>query len=120
MSPASSLLRGNLADNSQQVIRRPTGADQVLTFFDYLRQRAFESVLAGAQEALELLECQKSRNEPEAEESRLPTPALASQAGPSAKQAENQSLQENPPVEDDQPLPVPRRRGRPDEKPKGK
>ncbi len=31
----------------------------MLTFFDYLRQRAFESVLAGAQEALELLESQK-------------------------------------------------------------
>ena len=31
----------------------------MLTFFDYLRQRAFESVMAGAQEALELLERQR-------------------------------------------------------------
>ena len=30
----------------------------MLTFFEYLRQRALESVLAGAEEALELLETQ--------------------------------------------------------------
>ena len=30
----------------------------MLKFFEYLRQRAFESVLAGAQEALECLESQ--------------------------------------------------------------
>ena len=92
----------------------------MLTFFDYLRQRAFESVLAGAQEALELLECQKNRNGSKTQESKLPTPARASQAGPPAKHAEDKSLQEDPAVEDDKPLPAPRRRGRPDEKPKGK
>ena len=32
----------------------------MLTFFEYLRQRAFESVLAGAQEALEFLESQQA------------------------------------------------------------
>ena len=32
----------------------------MLTFFEYLRQRAFESVLAGAQEALDYLERQQA------------------------------------------------------------
>ena len=36
----------------------------MLTFFEYLRQRAFESVLSGAQEALEFLERQEALAEP--------------------------------------------------------
>ena len=47
----------------------------MLTFFEYLRQRAFESVMAGAYEALELLEAKKSLQEPKA---KLPPPRLHS------------------------------------------
>ena len=47
----------------------------MLTFFEYLRQRAFESVMAGAYEALELLEAKKSLEEPKA---KLPPPRLHS------------------------------------------
>lgn len=36
----------------------------MLTFFEYLRQRAFESVLAGAHEALDFLERQQALVEP--------------------------------------------------------
>ena len=36
----------------------------MLTFFEYLRQRAFESVMTGAYEALELLEAKKSLEAP--------------------------------------------------------
>ena len=36
----------------------------MLTFFEYLRQRAFESVLTGAQEALDFLEQQRALAEP--------------------------------------------------------
>ena len=36
----------------------------MLTFFEYLRQRAYESVLAGAQEALQSLERDGAFNEP--------------------------------------------------------
>lgn len=46
----------------------------VLTFFEYLRQRAFESVLSGAQDALDILDTNKAFEKP-------PTPIIsASQA----------------------------------------
>ena len=92
----------------------------MLTFFDYLRQRAFESVLAGAQEALEVLESQKTRNEPPKHESNLPAPRLVSQAGAPAKQPESNSPEGDRSEDDDELLPAPRRRGRPDQKSKGK
>jgi hypothetical protein len=91
----------------------------MLTFFDYLRQRAFESVLAGAQEALEVLESQKSRREPPRNASSLAAPRLASQAGAPATQPEEISAQGDDSEDDDELLPAPRRRGRPDERPKG-
>lgn len=56
----------------------------MLTFFEYLRQRAFESVMTGAYEALELLEAKKSL---EAPKEKLPPPRLRSiptEAKPSA------------------------------------
>lgn len=90
----------------------------MLTFFDYLRQRAFESVLAGAQEALELLESQKNRTAPPKHESSLPAPRLGSQAGPSSEQPKTNAPQQNSSPEEDDPLPAPRRRGRPDQRPK--
>ena len=45
----------------------------MLTFFEYLRQRAFESVMAGAYDALELLEAKKSLEEPK---EKLPPPRM--------------------------------------------
>jgi len=90
----------------------------VLTFFDYLRQRAFQSVLAGAQEALELLESQKNLGSPKADVPKLPAPVPDGQTEPTAKQEGNKLLN-NPPVVDDQLLPSPRRRGRPHKKSKG-
>jgi hypothetical protein len=118
MDPASSLLDGILADNSQHVIRLPTGAGQMLTFFEYLRQRAFESVVAGAQEALDLLESQKNRTQSQEHESNLAAPCLTAQAGTAAKPSENERSQGNLSREDDELLPAPRRRWRPDARPK--
>jgi hypothetical protein len=90
----------------------------MLTFFDYLRQRAFESVLAGAQEALELLESQKNRGKPPKHESNLPDLRLIAQAGPVAQPPENNRHEGVHSRDDDELLPPPRRRGRPDERPK--
>ena len=92
----------------------------MLTFFDYLRRRAFESVLAGAQDALAVLESQKNRSEPKPGEPRLPAPAPASQAGPPPKQPDNHSPQGRLSLADDDPLPAPRHRGRPDQRRNGK
>ena len=90
----------------------------MLTFFDYLSQRAFESVLAGAQEALELLESQQNRTEPPKHESSLPAPRLASQPAPTSDQTKTNEPKENSSPDEDDPLPAPRRRGRPDQRPK--
>jgi hypothetical protein len=38
-----------------------TGGKQVLTFFEYLRRRAFESIVEGAQEAVDFLEAKTER-----------------------------------------------------------
>ena len=89
----------------------------MLTFFDYLRQRAFESVMAGAQEALALLESQKNRTEPPEHDAALPAPGSTSHVGPAHEPVVTAGPQEfrQP---DDEKLPAPRKRGRPDRKPK--
>ena len=84
----------------------------MLTFFDYLRQRAFESVLAGAQDALDVLERQKSLREPQKQ---IPQPSEVHGDDLTAiprKKVEGQS-QSAPPEEDEKPIPPPRDRGRP-------
>jgi len=111
MAPASSLLRRNLADNSQ---------NQVLTFFDYLRQRAFESVLSGAQEALEVLENRHDRSEPSPGNSKGKGSKLGFQTAKPDKQAEIAAKSEESTSDDDELLPPPRRRGRPPRKSRGK
>lgn len=83
----------------------------MLTFFDYLRQRAYESVLTGAQEALELLERQESHSAPKSTKSSLPAPDATNE--PPRTKAGNTS------ADDDDLLPPPRLRGRPNKKPKG-
>jgi len=92
----------------------------VFTFFDYLMRRAFESVLAGAQDALAVLESQKNRSEPKAGEPRLPATAPAAQAGSPPKKSENRAPQGRLSLADDDPLPPPRHRGRPDQRRNGK
>lgn len=83
----------------------------MLTFFDYLRQRAYESVLTGAQEALDLLERQESHSEPKPTKSSLPAPDATNES-PQTEVA-------NTSAADDDLLPPPRRRGRPNKQPKG-
>ena len=85
----------------------------MLTFFDYLRQRAFESVLAGAREALELLESQMEHDEPSNHEPKVPAPRVGAQVGQAAKDAESDRPQEDPAKDDGDLLPAPRRRGAP-------
>lgn len=84
----------------------------MLTFFDYLRQRAFESVLTGAQEALELLESDKNRDAPPTADLQTSNRSLDFQPGEQSKPAENDPEDESPTNEDKDLLPPPRRRGR--------
>jgi hypothetical protein len=96
-------------------LARQTGDNEVLTFFEYLRQRAFESVLCGAQEALELLERQQNHSEPKAWKPRLPAPDVSTDgpAKPPWEKGEKADL-----LDDDPLLPAPRRRGRPESRAK--
>ena len=88
----------------------------MLTFFDYLRQRAFESIMAGAQEALELLERESSHSRPETPATRRTPAALAPPESPAEMNTNNHSSANRLLGEDDDPLPAPRRRGRPNQK----
>lgn len=84
----------------------------MLTFFDYLRQRAFESVLTGAQEALELLESDKNRDKPQMADPRTSNRSLDFQQGEQSKPAENEPTDGSPAKDDKDLLLPPRRRGR--------
>ncbi len=90
----------------------------MLTFFDYLRQRAFESVLSGAQDALDFLERKKSFNE---STQRLAQPAESvvdePSKAPRKKVADTASTP--PPKHGDKPIAPPRDRGRPANEAKG-
>lgn len=91
----------------------------MLTFFDYLRQRAFESVLSGAQDALDALERQKSFSE---SKKQLPNPADVDgddQTPRPRKKVASQAVAP-PPTGDDKPIPSPRDQGRPKREAKGK
>ena len=92
----------------------------MLTVFDYLRQRVYESVLSGAQEALEELESQQNRKD-----GKSPTPKLAAtqpnaQVKRSAEQSDKPFFPASNSESDDELLPAPRRRGRPEKQSKGK
>jgi hypothetical protein len=113
MAPASSRLGAILADNSQRPIDVMKGDTAVLTFFDYLRQRAFESILAGAQEALEHLENEHTSDRTDGHASRRPSAALAPPEDGAQRKAQNNAPRNISVPEDDDPLPPPRRRGRP-------
>ena len=92
----------------------------MLTFFDYLRQRAFESVLSGAQEALEVLENSPNRNEPTSGKSKGKGSTLGFQPAKPDIKADNSNKSDGSPSDSEDPLPPPRRRGRPSRKSKGK
>ena len=84
----------------------------MLTLFEYLRRRAFEAVIDGTQDALEFLESQKNFDQSEAAKN-----ALAHRSGNPSLQDSSQQTNEAHSAKsgavDDQPLPPPRRRGRP-------
>ena len=85
----------------------------MLTLFEYLRRRAFEAVIDGTQDALEFLESQKNFDQSEAAKN-----ALAHRSGnpslqDSSRQTDEAHSAKGGAAADDQPLPPPRRRGRP-------
>ena len=90
----------------------------MLTLFEYLRQRAFEAVIDGTQDALEFLESQKNFDQSEAAENTLNRrrAAVASQIDgprkPHAASAAGDSRSINN-AKGGEKLPAPRRRGRP-------
>ena len=88
----------------------------MLTIFEYLRQRAFDAVLTGAQEALDFLESQETWNEPRAK-SNSSRQSLNFQPGKQAKPDHTDSTAKDSETSDsDDVLRPPRRRGRPQEK----
>lgn len=90
----------------------------MLTLFDYLRQRAFESVIDGTQDALEYLENQKGFDQRRTAEDLLARrrPGLGSQEKHSGAKKENSggaANHEKNGDQSDEQMPPPRRRGRP-------
>lgn len=93
----------------------------MLTFFEYLRQRAFEAVLSGAEEALELLERKASFQA--APTSRTSASKSIGQGLLDRGRAEDtpaadvgQPADAQPANDGGEPLPAPRLRGRPRKK----
>lgn len=91
-----------------------TGGKQVLTFFEYLRRRAFESIVEGAEEAVGFLEAKSERRSSNTEKSL--TQALMKldsgreqESAPPANAPDSEGLL----AEGDPSIPPPRRRGRP-------
>ncbi len=87
----------------------------MLTFFEYLRNRAYESIVLGANEALEFLEQDKSNpNAADSELVGLPRKRKSLDCTKSEPQSENQKQDSvNDDGTTDEKLPTPRRRGRP-------
>jgi hypothetical protein len=87
----------------------------VLTFFDYLRRRAYESIVRGVQEALEFLEKNES-SVPPGSLAQIKSAAANTQLNNKNIEAET-SLAETPllesPAASGRPVLAPRRRGRP-------
>ena len=91
----------------------------MLTFFDYLRQRAFEAVIAGVNDAFEYLDSHKTFNHPKLSQSQLPSVAKANQddspskaTTPSASASPHEFNGSTAFAKSEKPLP-PRKRGRP-------
>lgn len=91
-----------------------TGGKQVLTFFEYLRRRAFESIVEGAEEAVDFLEAKTERHSSNAEKALTQTLIkLDSEREQECSPPTNASDSEGLLAESDPSLPPPRRRGRP-------
>ncbi len=87
----------------------------MLTFFEYLKQRAYESILEGAQEAFDYLEAKNCSSSSTADVTLTKTlEAMDSQPGLEKQQNVNNPSHVKPDASgSEQPLPPPRRRGRP-------
>jgi hypothetical protein len=95
-------------------ISRETGGKQVLTFFEYLRRRAFESIVEGAEEAVDFLEAKTERRSSNAEKALTQTlMKLDSEREQESAPPTNAPDSEGLLAESDPSLPPPRRRGRP-------
>lgn len=90
----------------------------MLTFFDYLRQRAFESVLAGAQDALDVLERQKSLHEQQKQITQA-SEVQGKDGAANPRMKVDDKSPPAPPTADEKPIPPPRDRGRPMHESKG-
>ena len=87
----------------------------VLTFFEYLRQRAHQSILSGAQQALEDLEGKAPDDDGAAAAEKLLEKLRIGPSVPSSEPASlpGPSTNHVAPSAPESPLPPPRRRGRP-------
>lgn len=87
----------------------------MLTFFDYLRQRAYESIVAGVEDALGSLESESyttQLNQAVSEPHITETPNLEPQPATPREQKSDEGQLAAPAAESTE-LPRPRRRGRP-------
>ncbi len=91
----------------------------MLTFFDYLRQRACEAVLAGAREALDALESQQHPHESTELVARTATRSLESLVDEATQRDEPAAPRPTSSAATKDPLPRARRRGRPRKKSRG-
>lgn len=92
----------------------------MLTLFEYLRQRAFEAVIEGTQDAVSFLESQgsfdRAKGAGEAYSRRDPASLEAKSANEDEKQDRTAGEATPDRVLVEKPLPAPRRRGRPKKK----
>ncbi len=106
-------------DVSRKLFSRGTsqelGAELVLTFFEYLRQRAFESIIEGTQEAIDYLESKGERSVPSdvASLSDSLADVAPRQEEENTSNANITAGEKTPSSETEKALPPPRRRGRP-------
>lgn len=92
----------------------------MLTFFDYLRQRACDAVLAGAREALDILESQQHPTESTELAAKTSTRSLELLLGEASQQDEHTATLPASSAVTEERLPPARRRGRPRQKTRGK
>jgi hypothetical protein len=91
----------------------------VLTFFEYLRQRSFESIVSGVRDALESLEKEPYSSQFQ-EAAQQPGRAAAASLPRAAAGGENSDNRQLATVNgQSDALPAPRRRGRPRKKKRG-
>lgn len=107
--------RGVSRESITHEISHDIGDKQVLTFFEYLRKRAFESIVEGAQEAVDFLEDKKAPSISTAEATLTKTLTEKDSERDEKSRAikDRSSNEDHPSSASEQSLPPPRRRGRP-------